>query len=103
MSVPTGLAVRAIAPVVDNATRHGDQVLISAAATADHVTVTVTDDGPGVASTTASHLFDPGHSTGGGSGIGLALARRVARSVDGDVRLEPTERGATFVVTLPRG
>ena len=39
--------------------------------------------------------------TGGGSGIGLAVARAVARTHGGDVTVADSERGARFEVTLP--
>ena len=49
-------------------------------------------------------LFEPGTTdrVGTGSGLGLSLARRVARSSGGDVALlQGDDAGATFVVTLP--
>ena len=41
-----------------------------------------------------------GHS---GAGLGLALARRLARSVDGDVLAEADAAGGRFLVRLPSG
>jgi signal transduction histidine kinase len=42
-------------------------------------------------------IFDPGISTQGSSGLGLGIARRVARSLGGDVVLH----GDEFVLCLP--
>jgi two-component system, OmpR family, heavy metal sensor histidine kinase CusS len=38
-----------------------------------------------------------------GAGLGLALARRLARSVDGDVSADPTAAGGRFLIRLPTG
>ncbi|HXI19830.1 MAG TPA: HAMP domain-containing sensor histidine kinase, partial [Gemmatimonadales bacterium] len=63
-------------------------------------TIRVQDDGPGVPGDLRRHLFDAGTSTkSGGWGIGLALARRVVEdSHGGELLLEPTEPGATFLI-----
>ena len=53
-------------------------------------------------------IFEPGvrgaaaaKDGNGGAGLGLALARRLARSVDGEVRTEMAQTGGRFVVRLP--
>ena len=68
------------------------------------IAVAVEDDGPGVAPDDAERVFDAGHTSGqhAGSGLGLPLARRIARSTGGDVRLEPSDLGSRFVIELPR-
>ncbi|HWI42223.1 MAG TPA: HAMP domain-containing sensor histidine kinase [Nocardioides sp.] len=102
-AVPADLGARALGPVLDNALRLGSQVRVDAARQGQWIELRVSDNGPGVPDELAGSLFDPGVSGGAGSGLGLALARRVARSVGGDVRLEerPSGTGATFVVALP--
>lgn len=67
------------------------------------VEIRVVDDGPGVAPAVRATLFDPGVSTKkGGWGVGLSLSRRIAEDVHrGKLRLEPSERGARFVMVLP--
>lgn len=67
------------------------------------VELRVTDDGPGVAPSVRGTLFDPGVSTKkGGWGVGLSLTRRIVEDVHrGRLRLEPSERGARFVMVLP--
>ncbi|MEO6509409.1 MAG: ATP-binding protein, partial [Nocardioides sp.] len=70
---------------------------------ADHVRLVVSDDGDGVADVVRDQLFEPGVTNGtGGAGLGLGIARRVARSFGGDIDLAPLEDGTSFVVTLPR-
>ena len=64
----------------------------------------MSDDGPGIDPAAADRIFEPGTTdrAGIGSGLGLALARRVARSAGGDVALsDDLGPGATFVITLP--
>ncbi len=67
------------------------------------IVIEVADDGPGVPADIAPHIFDP-LVTGreGGSGLGLALARRIAAAHAGGLSLVPSESGATFRVALPQ-
>ncbi|HCB05483.1 MAG TPA: sensor histidine kinase, partial [Nocardioides bacterium] len=64
----------------------------------------VADDGEGVASAVREQLFQPGVTNGsGGAGLGLGIARRVARSFGGEIDLlDAGPEGAAFRVTLPR-
>ena len=66
-------------------------------------TIRVVDDGPGVSGELRRTLFDAGISTkSGGWGIGLALARRVVEdSHGGELLLEQSESGATFLIRIP--
>jgi signal transduction histidine kinase len=65
------------------------------------VRITVTDDGPGVPESLRDSIFHPFFTThSDGSGLGLTTAREAAREMGGDLILEPTERGARFVVLL---
>ena len=66
----------------------------------------VDDDGPGPGDDEGDSIFEPGTSSPGssGAGLGLAIARRIARSVGGDVSLAPRTTGRTrFTIRLPRG
>jgi len=65
--------------------------------------VRVIDDGPGVPKDIRRTLFEPGFTTKrGGWGIGLALSRRVVEDAHGGVLLlEPSERGACFLMRIP--
>ena len=68
----------------------------------DRVAITVADDGPGVPPEIAGTLFEPLVShTAGGTGLGLALARRITEAHGGTIALVPTAKGATFRIELP--
>ena len=67
----------------------------------DVVTVDVRDDGPGVPEAVRATLFDPLVTTKAqGTGLGLALVRRVARAHGGDASLVDSQNGAHFRITL---
>ncbi|MGH7513671.1 MAG: sensor histidine kinase [Gemmatimonadales bacterium] len=65
--------------------------------------IRVIDDGPGIPRDIRRTLFEPGITTKrGGWGIGLALARRVVEDAHrGSLTLEPTDKGASFVIRIP--
>lgn len=92
-------------PLLENAVRHATTTAcITAAAAGDQmVRVRISDDGPGIPAQDVSEIFEPGWQTSGGSGagLGLALARRLARSLGGEVRVARPDRGAELVVELP--
>jgi signal transduction histidine kinase len=69
------------------------------------VRLAIRDDGPGLDESLGERAFDPGvrgpdESEDGGAGLGLALARRLARSCGGDIVLGPGP-GGCFVLELP--
>jgi signal transduction histidine kinase len=107
--VDAALLERALGPVLDNAVRHcRSSVLVRVCAGATGPEVAVQDDGPGVEPALADTLFDPGvrgEDGHGGAGLGLALARRLARAGGGDLVLAPGRAGAgaRLVLSLPPG
>ena len=63
----------------------------------------VEDDGPGVPREARDRLFEPFFTTKpGGTGLGLAVSRTLARAHGGDLRLVDGEAGARFELLLPR-
>jgi len=106
LALPHALAVRAISPVVENALRFArTRVEVTAVEQAGAVDIFVDDDGPGVASEEVERIFEPGRTSasGSGAGLGLAIARRIARTVGGDVAVAPSEVSTRFLIRLPRG
>jgi signal transduction histidine kinase len=108
VGVDAEVVERVLAPLLDNAGRYARAVVRIGAVRSDgRVLVRVADDGRGVPAEDAERVFEPGvrGATGddhGGAGLGLPLARRLARAAGGDVRAEPQDgAGVTFVVDLP--
>jgi signal transduction histidine kinase len=105
------LAERILQPIFENACRYGtNRVQVSIGRENASVVYTVEDDGPGVAEEEVERIFEPGvrgraqRSTGeSGAGLGLALARRLARSANGDIVADSSARGGRFLVRLPTG
>jgi nitrogen fixation/metabolism regulation signal transduction histidine kinase len=99
------LIARAFGNLVKNACEamEGDGTLrIETRAWDDGVTIAVQDSGPGVPDGDREKIFTPYFTTkADGTGLGLALVRRVAEDHGGALTLEPSERGARFVVRLP--
>ncbi|NUH66353.1 PAS domain-containing sensor histidine kinase [Sulfitobacter sp. S0837] len=67
----------------------------------------VTNDGPKIAEADRAQLFDAnfrGQNSIGtrGTGVGLFIARSLARMQGGDLQLRDTDRGTSFRFTLPR-
>lgn len=65
--------------------------------------IEVEDDGDGVPDAIAATLFEPMVSgRADGTGLGLALAREIAREHGGELTYRPDEAGSRFVLLLPR-
>lgn len=99
--------------LVENAVRHGgreDVTVRIASEPADpgEAVVIVADDGEGIPDEGHERIFGiferlrtSDREDGGGTGIGLAVCRRVVESFGGAIRARPSDGGATIEVTLP--
>jgi len=101
---------RIVRALLDNALRHGgppgSRIVVAAATDGQRATVTVTDAGTGVAEADRERIFgrfERGATHGsGGFGLGLPIARGLARRMGGDVLLGASESGgASFALVLP--
>jgi len=98
--VRAGAIRRALGNLIDNAAAHGDRVEVRAYADAEGVSIDVDDDGPGIAEDQFEDAFRPFSRLDEtrtrntrGVGLGLAIARDVARSHGGDVLLSRSPLG----------
>jgi signal transduction histidine kinase len=104
VGVDADLGERILQPVIENACRYGrHRVRVSIERDRSTVVYAVEDDGPGVAPEERERIFEPGARGKGsqGAGLGLALARRLAESVDGEVLADENGGGGRFLVRLP--
>jgi Signal transduction histidine kinase len=79
-------------------------VAIEAARSGDAILVSVIDGGPGVPDSVRDRIFEPFVTTkdrGEGIGLGLSIARRIAREHGGDVGFESENGRTVFSVRLP--
>jgi two-component system C4-dicarboxylate transport sensor histidine kinase DctB len=68
-----------------------------------HVTIQVSDNGPGVAASVQSRLFTPfTTSKRDGLGLGLVISRDIVAAFGGELSLEPSPVGARFVIRLAK-
>jgi signal transduction histidine kinase len=111
LGVDAELAERILQPVVENACRYGRRsVRLSVDRVDGAVVYAVADDGPGVPEGERERIFEPGargrpvgENGAAGAGLGLALARRLARSADGEVEALSGDGGGRFAIRLPAG
>ena len=100
--------------LLSNAVAHtddGGEITVRATPVGDHVRFEVTDDGPGFGPDEAERLFDRFYRSGtgrardgGGSGLGLTIARSIVEAHGGSIRVVPSDgaSGGRIVFELPR-
>src|SRR5437763_1475975 len=91
---------RCLANLVSNAARHANAISITGHRDHRYLTVTIDDDGPGIAPDMREEVFKPflrlddaRNQDEGGTGLGLAIARDIARSHGGDITLGDSPTG----------
>ena len=101
---------RCLGNLIGNARRHASHVWLTGIVVAAGIDILVDDDGPGIPPANRARVFRPfvrldasRNPLTGGVGLGLTIARDVARSHGGDVRLETSPQGGLRArVHLPR-
>jgi hypothetical protein len=95
--------------LIGNAIRYSpdhSQIWIRLDREGDRATVTVADQGQGMSAEDQTVVFNKferlGRTDGGGSGLGLYIARRLALAMDGDLAVDSAPgQGARFTLSLP--
>ncbi|MBL8701908.1 MAG: HAMP domain-containing protein [Alphaproteobacteria bacterium] len=105
-----GALKRAIANLIDNAIAYGGRAEVTLAATPSGFDLAIRDDGPGIPPAELEAVFRPFYRLDtsrsrdtGGAGLGLALARDIARGHGGDIVLaNRPPHGLEAKLALPR-
>jgi len=79
----------------------GGTVTVTGREEDDRCILEVTDGAGGVDPAAVGRLFDRGHGTGAGTGVGLHLARRLVERNDGSLTYHPIPGGSCFRIALP--
>ena len=78
------------------------QVAAQALPSSAAASIRVHDDGPGIPTEVRPRIFEALFTTKPkGSGLGLALCRRIVEAHGGSIQLAPSDAGAAFVLVLP--
>ena len=100
--------VQILVNLLGNAVRHspsGGSIALIIERRGEMVSATVADEGPGIAEADQQRIFERYERVGdapGGIGLGLAISRRLARSMGGDIELQSAPgEGARFTLVLP--
>jgi signal transduction histidine kinase len=99
--------VQILVNLLANAVRHSPErgtIAVVGERRGDRVAVTIADEGPGIAEADHERIFERYERVGdtpGGIGLGLAISRRLARSMGGDIQLQSAPgEGARFTLLL---
>ena len=101
---------RCVTNLLENALRYGNTAKLTAAMHDHMVEIAVDDDGPGIPADKREEVFRPFYrlesartlATGGGVGLGLSIARDIARGHGGEITLDDSALGGLrAVVRLP--
>ena len=104
-------ALRIVVNLIENAAKFspdGSTIDLRAARFGDEIRISVADRGPGVPTGEEERIFEPFYrpggrfDSGGGAGLGLSIARRMAEAQGGTVRYAPRDGGGSvFELRLP--
>ncbi|WP_064681366.1 ATP-binding protein [Rhizobium bangladeshense] len=104
---PDGLR-RAVRNIVENAVRYGGEAKVFILQTGATVDIVIDDRGPGIPNDMREKVFAPffrleasRNKQTGGIGLGLAIARAVARQHGGDIVFVSRDNGLRTVISLP--
>jgi signal transduction histidine kinase len=106
MEVDRGLLRQAVVNLMKNgleALSRGGELTLSSRRDGDHVEISVSDTGAGIADEVARRLFEPFFTTKPqGSGLGLSITRQITEEHGGELRWENRPGGGVrFILRLP--
>jgi signal transduction histidine kinase len=108
VAIEADLLERIVHPLLDNAVRYGrSHVTVVLGVSRTTVIIDVDDDGAGLADEETEVIFEPGVRGSAattdqrGTGLGLALARRLVRTAGGEIVARAGAAGGHFTIRLP--
>jgi signal transduction histidine kinase len=101
---------RCVTNLVDNAVTYGERARLTLSGDEKNIVLAIEDDGPGIPEERLEQVFRPftrvegsRNRQTGGFGLGLTIARAIARSLGGDISLENREGGGLLTeLRIPR-
>jgi C4-dicarboxylate-specific signal transduction histidine kinase len=95
----------AIVAILENAlavSKANQTVRMLATSNQQTLTITISDQGPGIAKEMLKSLFEPFSTTSAnGTGLGLSIAKNTIESFRGSISAENSKQGAIFQINLP--
>jgi len=90
---------------VDAMTSNGGVIKISTHTSDGQITLTIADNGIGIAEANLARIFDPFYTTkpvGQGTGLGLSICYGIIKKLGGDIQVQSAKgRGTTFNIIFP--
>jgi signal transduction histidine kinase len=100
---------RCLANLIENAIKYGKRATVLVEDDERELRIRIRDEGPGVPEAELEAVFEPfrrlevsRNRDTGGTGLGLGIARNIARNHGGDIRLRNLDLGLEALLTLPR-
>ena len=95
----TNLILNGVQSVKENNIPH---IIIEETLLNNMVQIKITDNGTGISDEMKPKIFTPNFTTkSSGTGLGLAMCKRMAEQAGGDIRYETSTEGTSFFITLP--
>ncbi len=108
VEVDPGAIQRVLTNLVDNAVKYGGEARVSLRRVGEEAVAQVADAGPGLSPVELARVFEPFYRSGpartldgDGVGLGLSIARSIARAHGGEVELYPAVTGLLAELRLP--
>ena len=109
VAVPETTLEAALTTLIENSAQAGARAVTIVVRPGDEatdpITITVTDDGSGIAAADMDRIFEPFFTSRraiGGTGLGLPIARSLLAASGGELRMVDATAGAAFQLHLPR-
>ncbi|AHE56894.1 sensor histidine kinase [Sphingomonas sanxanigenens] len=105
-AIPEGAISAVLVSLVENSRQAGaSEARIAATTLPRRLRIAVSDNGPGIPPGDRDRIFEPfftSRRAGGGTGLGLPIARSLIQAARGEILLVDAEAGAAFEILVPQ-